>query len=95
MDSQLATLEEQRESLIMELDSTRSRLAEFENSSVDVPTVQNEVEQQRNQSQENATPDMQGCPMPEQNVVSLRYVFVPIGVVIGAYLLRRWWMNSE
>ena len=101
LDSQIQALEEQRVVLIVELDTTRSRLSEFERSQSEIASMRAEVGHQQELLRENAGQEMQGSPnsralhLREPRVLSYRFMFVPFSVFLGAYLLRRWWMNSE
>ncbi|XP_005093244.2 A-kinase anchor protein 9 [Aplysia californica] len=59
LDTQVQSLEEQREALIIQLDSTRSRLSEFERSQSEIDSMREEVGHQQELLRENAGQEMQ------------------------------------
>ncbi|KAH9499237.1 hypothetical protein Btru_004500 [Bulinus truncatus] len=59
LESQIQTLEHQRESLILELDTTRSRLEHFEQSQSELDSFRDELNHQQQVLQENAGQEIQ------------------------------------
>lgn len=99
LENQIQSLEEQREALIVELDTTRSRLSDFQQSQTDLDSAREELNHQQQLLRQNAGQEMQGFSFSSQaqshhSLSSYGFIIIPISVFIGAYLLRRYFLRQ-
>ena len=94
LEEQLQSLEEQKEVLAGDLETTRSRLQDFQEATGELEARRQDVERQQSLLQENAGQEAQGSnpsPPPTRPAPQgYSFLVVPLGVFIGAFLLRVW-----
>lgn len=95
LEEQLQSLEEQKEVLASDLETTRSRLQEFQEATGELEARRQDVERQQTLLQENAGQEAQGSHLsPPPSPQSCSFLIVPLGVFVGAYLLRAWMQRN-
>lgn len=89
-------LEEQKEALASELEDTRSRLQDFHEATSELEARRQDVERHQMILHQSAGLETQGLNS-SNTLHSTNYTFllVPLGIFIGAYLLRKWMMQPS
>lgn len=87
--------------LASDLETTRSRLQEFQDATGELEARRQDVERQQSLLQDNAGQEAQGSnpssclapltsPSPSNRPYRYSFLIVPLGVFVGAYLFREW-----
>ena len=84
LEQKIQDLEEQKETLVLELETTKNRLLDMAAVREENETMKREVAGQQHLMKQNVGEEAQGL----RRYHNCQYVLVPIGVAIGCYLLH-------
>lgn len=90
MDQKIQDLEEQKETLVLDLETTKNKLLDLESIKAENERLQKEMKEQRELMTDNVGEEAQGLsrynPIPRR----AQNFLVPIGVVVCCYFLHDW-----
>lgn len=86
-EEQVRDLEEKTEALVLELETTKNRLLDLEESHHEATSLRSELQRQQELLNDNVGDQAQGF---HDNRPFYLVPLVPIGVTVGCYIIREW-----
>lgn len=83
LNQQIADLEEKKEALVLELETTKNKLQDLESIHHEAVSLRAELQRQQSLLQGNMGEEAQGFNR-------YKYFILPVGVAVGCYLLQSW-----
>jgi len=88
LEQKMADLEEQKETLVLSLETTKNRLHDLESMKSENEKLRREMQEQQQLLTSNVGDEAQGLRR-------FRFLVVPLSVVVGCYLLQRFFNGTE
>ena len=85
LNQQISDLEEKKEALVLELETTKNKLQDLESIHHEAVSLRSELQRQQALMQNNIGEEAQGFDR-------YKYFLLPFGVAVGCCLLQ-YWMN--
>ena len=85
LEQRIQDLEEKKEALVLDLETTRNKLQDLEAVHHEAQSLRSEMERQQSLMQDNVGDEAQGSRR-----YNFRYLVLPLGLAIGGFILREW-----